>query len=1581
MPRAVFVLIFAISLQFSVMASFLSGWTAPLYNQIKNETLKQAKAALTKDISIGKASGNIIGEIVFEDVNISGFCQAKRVKINYNLIELALKRDIIAAINKISIDQANFKVYRDKKDQWNVLNLPKPQQPGGPPAPAFRSKIYFTNSTVNYIDELGFKPNASTFFAKINNVKGELNIKNQDHLFFSLTALLDNQPLRLDGSFFPEINKLNLKLNAKNVKLGLWANYCLPIAGLETLDGKADVDLELFPARIRSWPIGINANYTLKQAKLEFAGFEIDRANGQINMQDDELEATINSAMVANKELNLLTSINRLDLKTNLSTAVIKGNIDLDKSTIYQQSFFGKANFDLAHKVLQLDFNKINAYQGTLSGTCALDFVPVIPNINLDAKLENFSFGAIAQNTPGLAGQINGKLSCNGPIDNFKGKLETSLKSGTLFGQKLEQLNLNFNYARGDFFIEKLQALAPTATLNANGEINKDLSCNFNAQAQGIRLAGHGILGNMSALIEDFNGDLQFKIDQKFLGAPLKYLQAHGEVVLKQGQLGEQSFDIAQGKIKIGNGIISFVDARIQQNASIIYLSGQAGIGAPTDLRIQGNRLELADLKIFNYILPDFSQNPTGEVTINLNIFGDLSAETKFLSIDPLFNLNATAEAYLSNALVADVPIKTGRLAFAWKEHRFSLSRCELAMPDSFIDLNISQEKNSQLKGRAKVLIDLALLQSITGKYGNLDGTLALNAEINGNENKPLIATSFELNKVSYNNMDFDKIEGSLNYFDQQILLPKPIIFSKANSSYILTGNMLLTNPLTIDLALEAKNSTIPKLTDLILKLEEEYYRRFSAYSDKDKINIDTSAFLFDNYANFRSKKTNVRLYSLDKKQKGYINIWETLLKQTQTKNEAQTNNLINGQINASLSLKGKVNDWQGSTSINIDGLEYKNVKFGNLIAQARLIDNSVEIIKCELSNDKTKAALSGKINLNGNLNLTLKGDYVPLNYLKPVINSDLQGFANLEAKIRGNFSDPDFALSAKSLNPSIGNLKYDRIDLLVNKNGKTLDIQKCNISHNYMVSGLSGEVTLAENGPLDLNIYLADNAIGIMNLFSDQAKWQEGKGLVKAKIEGTLDNLKIDGKISLNEVRLRLPAIESELLHITASAEIINSQLSLPRLSAIWQNQKANNNVGLAGTIDLSQALRQIKMDLTLTPGNYYINMRNLYKGGLLLKNAQLKGNYNLENGTGLTLLAKAELENAVLYLSNSNNGPKPFPLGLDLDLKIKKNVYAVMGDIWNTDLSNTFMNLEINTDFLAIHGTLAEPSLRGKLNIKRGNLSIFDRDFTLVSPEQLKKDFNFSAETAKENIAQFNGAPGKEGMVPRIILTAKTEAENIKIDTATNAQINEKIIILAHLDGLLGSSDIDQGLKIKFTGYKEENNSYLLASYSEQELKVMLLPDFLKSMIRDSNGIDNKVSSNAMVADFINNRLQALVFRGIERDLEQRLGLESLTLDYNFGKDIRKAMGDTEDTHFEQQRPDLAVGFAKGLFDRLYIDVRYFQNTNQLSNRSNNFWNYQLTYKLTPVWSIIYYRDPDTITNPSVFYQKMSLEGKYSF
>jgi len=288
-------------------------------------------------------------------------------------------------------------------------------------------------------------------------------------------------------------------------------------------------------------------------------------------------------------------------------------------------------------------------------------------------------------------------------------------------------------------------------------------------------------------------------------------------------------------------------------------------------------------------------------------------------------------------------------------------------------------------------------------------------------------------------------------------------------------------------------------------------------------------------------------------------------------------------------------------------------------------------------------------------------------------------------------------------------------------------------------------------------------------------------------------------------------------------------------------------------------------------------------------------------------------------------------------------------------------------------------EPKFIGEMFFKRGDIVILDRQFRLLSVEEQKR-FYLTPESIKPNLAVFKGGLGGEGAIPHLTLTSMVKIKHYEVKEGEEKSKPKHVLIIARISGMPFITEVERGIKITFDAYDTDETGAKVTPgiYSDEEIKTMLLPEYVKA----SMGVtEREYGASEVVADYLNSRLQILLLRGVERELEKSLGLESLTLEYNFGRDLKRLLPRGEVPEETGEEETFAVSFAKRVFERFYIDVRYAQAMEERAGETRTYFNYQLTYKLGRIWSIIYYREPFATVERDYPYYKLTLKGEYRF
>jgi hypothetical protein len=743
-------------------------------------------------------------------------------------------------------------------------------------------------------------------------------------------------------------------------------------------------------------------------------------------------------------------------------------------------------------------------------------------------------------------------------------------------------------------------------------------------------------------------------------------------------------------------------------------------------------------------------------------------------------------------------------------------------------------------------------------------------------------------------------------------------------------------------------------------------------------------------------KNGAVKLYFSNGEKNFFLKRWNNFYRQiAATVTEAPAENL-GGKLSGTFSLNGKINNLSGKFQADIRQGYFRNFSFDKFAAEVSLDNREFKIQKAVLSKGEGSIKVQGSYNLDQSLFLNFIANAMPLDILQLLSpNSQFKGAFNLNAAIDGTLSRPRFVLAAAGNDLTLAGTHFDKITLAFSHKDQQLYLQEFSLLEGKDLSQVYGNFSFARSGTIELEAALNGNGIGLINLLSDEIKWEKGMASLSLKISGNRRHPQINGSIELSDNTFSLPSLASKIKQLNLQGKINNNLLTVEVLTGFWTGLRTRNYpnpIGLTGTIDLKNALAengQLYLNLSASPAVFYLAFPNLYTGNLTINQLYLQGPFSFDWSRGPLLKGELEINNAVINLPEGGiaTAPsgKPFPLNLDLYAKLTKNTYAVMGDIATLNLSNVFMNLEIRSDELKISGPLQNPQLSGKIAIRRGTVNIFNREFSLLSTDNQQKYFPYDPDQIKDNIALFSNEEGKAGSLPAITLTAAVNVDSLEKGEG-GLPVKKKVIVLARLEGIPGAKVKEEALNIKLYGYTEDKTrtppGLVAAAYNEQELRVLLLPDFIKSLTGISQGGETSgVDTNLILADYLSSRVQTILFRGIEREAEQRLGLESLTLEYNLGPKVREAMGVKETRGFEEEKPAWSVGFVKGFFDRLYVDVRYSQAMQQTGSSSQqNTFNYQLTYKISPIWSIIYYREPISLNEITTGYQKVTLKAGFA-
>jgi hypothetical protein len=1491
-----------------------SDLTDPLYEGVRQQALASFRDLFAEEVKIEKAGGILLGQIVLQGVTIGPDLSAEKVTIDVNPVKFLMNRgDVVPAISIIKVVNGQARIVRNKQGRLNALNFLKPPREGQGAVP-FQAYFRLVNCRVDYQDQAGLPYKRRPVSSTIERVEGEVNLTRTPKVGIKLKGRIGEQTaIEIKGSANLKTQKYDLRLTARKLPIMTWGNYAIPY--FDFASGQADLDL-----------------------KIRDSGLEI-KAEGEA----DKIK------------FDSLTKVVLPQVKVTSRISVLSGEF-------YQQKFSGQADLLFEDQQLKLLPSRLNLYGGTIN---------LSGNLNLAVSRfalrgEFAKLGLAALKAPGVEGYAAGKAELQGSFDEFEGRVTTRLTNASAFGHPVEEARARIRYRRGDILFEQLRIASAQAAFEGGGTLSRDKDFDFSGRAYGLKFSGEGVLGPMSAHLNNFQGKIAFKLDDEFYKHPLKTITAAGTFEVTRGILGEQEIDSARGDINLTKGEIKIADTYLQRRNSVIFISGKMGLG-DNDLRVWGQNLNLADLKVLNYLLPPDAQNLTGQADLDLSVSGKL---TELDSLDSLLALKARGQLNIRDGIILKVPVREVSLEARYEDRSLSFSGVRVRTQNSRLAAELSFKKDQTLDLRLSGYLDLSDIKPwLAGT--ELRGVGEASLVLLGPRDNPQARAAFKIRDFNYNGVKFRSFAGDLSLYDRQLYFLKPLMVDSEENQIQLSGAMVFADPLensVFNLGLVVKKGELKDLYQLGENLYQQA-ARFVRPVVSEKIRLSRTGMSFP-------RPSGKQLYLSDGPRPYFLKLFEGVLDQLEKYRASLVPPSIakvGGKIKGEVSLTGTFGDPNLKASLTIQNGSYGKYQFGSLRAQATFSRGILGLQQVEVRKGEGRLVVKGQIDLDQeSLSLAADSDDFPIDILVLLADRDYSGGADLRATAVGELRDPQIKAEFSTGKIGLAGVEYDRLIASAEwKQGK-LRIDRFEIQDAGKVSRLSGFYSLRGEG--ELQATLEGDAPGLLNLINDEVQWISGKSQGNLNVKISSGRPRLAGWLTISDATLQLKHYDSQVqkgyLQLTADQD----QVVLHSLMGYWLGKGTQykvNFLSLTGRADLKQA----QLNVRLADTRLAVDLPNFYRGQVAFRGLSLTGSFD-----DLNLAGEMELDNGILSLPEkiAAGGPaRTSPLNLDLKIDLGQNMYLTGGNVMTLNLSNIFFNMEMYGQGLNLRGNLEKLKMRGKVYFKRGTVNIFNREFVLLNAEQQRQYYPYDLDKQQDNYAQFLG----ENLLPDLNLIAMVKVEQAKVSETDPTQKEKKeTMVISHIRGIPFAAEKERGIDIGLLAYEEDKSKsppeYRRAGLDDAEIKVLLLPDFIKSLTGIEKG--TAVDSNAVVADYLSSRLQTLVFRGVERELEQALGLTSLTLEYNFGSDLRRAMGVAE---VSVDRPLWGVGFVKGFFDKLYIDVRYSKWDVAYTAGPEESIHYQVTLKLSPILSVLYYREPLSVYDLQSGPSRTSLNAGFSF
>ncbi|MBD2138966.1 translocation/assembly module TamB domain-containing protein [Anabaena sp. FACHB-1237] len=365
-----------------------------------------------------------------------------------------------------------------------------------------------------------------------------------------------------------------------------------------------------------------------------------------------------------------------------------------------------------------------------------------------------------------------------------------------------------------------------------------------------------------------------------------------------------------------------------------------------------------------------------------------------------------------------------------------------------------------------------------------------------------------------------------------------------------------------------------------------------------------------------------------------------------------------------------------------------------------------IEILPLELLNNVVK--LPGEITGNLNLTATLAG----------TINNP-QGQGNLEIS-QGTIDQKPVKSATSSFNYSNGRLIFDSNVLGIGTGNEPANING-SIPYNFPGS------LAANKDDITLNVNIKNEGLTLLNLFTNQINFEEGKGELRLEVRGNKKQPLVKGKAILDNATFSAQALPGKLTNVTGNTQFDLTKVLVENL----QGKFSNGKIEVQGELPISSNQTvTIENPLTVNLQQLVLNFQGLYQGGAS-GNLQITGSLlqpviggKIELFDGKVLLSESTNTNSSSLSSNDVNNNVNVNRNIENQLTKLNNLELTLGK--NVEIASPPVFSFQAIGDLKVNGSLANPIPEGTIQLTKGGVNLFTTQLNLARNQQHTATFS---------------------------------------------------------------------------------------------------------------------------------------------------------------------------------------------------------------------------------------------------------------
>jgi translocation and assembly module TamB len=284
------------------------------------------------------------------------------------------------------------------------------------------------------------------------------------------------------------------------------------------------------------------------------------------------------------------------------------------------------------------------------------------------------------------------------------------------------------------------------------------------------------------------------------------------------------------------------------------------------------------------------------------------------------------------------------------------------------------------------------------------------------------------------------------------------------------------------------------------------------------------------------------------------------------------------------------------------------------------------------------------------------------------------------------------------------------------------------------------------------------NQGLALVNLFTDQVSWVDGKGNLGLQVRGTIKQPLLKGTLTLQEATLKSPIFTEPLTNVNGAVRFDSDRIMVKSLTGRYND----GELIAEGNLPIFDDTLRVNNPLSVALNNTVLNVKGLYQGQVS-GNLAVTGSALQPNLSGLIALQNGQVLLSDATASASAEGSVATSVGVvpvefeNLQVRLGENVRILQPPVLSFIASG-----EVD-----LNGSIDAPRPNGLVRFNKGNVYLF----TTV----------FRVDERQDNFAQFTPAFGLD---PYLNLSLRTTVTEVATGRTTN--LNEFADIQA---GTLGS------------------------------------------------------------------------------------------------------------------------------------------------------------------------------------------------